>query len=301
MFDLWKPGEPLWKPATRIVERIKETTRGLVHDGVSLLLMRRNRRGRPYLQKGIRCGPNMVSVFITHPDGSICDLGLSQNLLTNIGRDIWASWIGGFAPAGNTVAADISSLAPTGTTCTGTGSVWTASNLGTPQLGLAALRVYAAPHTTTLPVVYGNIISNTTNVLTIDKWWKADDTTGTTPTNGDAFIVGTGGLASVRFLAISADAGGASASDTVLASEITTNSLGRALASYAHTFGVATMTLSKVFTAGGSQAAIVKMGLFCDATGNSGGPMVFENTFSSASLVLNDQLTVTDTLTLSGP
>ena len=162
------------------------------------------------------------------------------------------------------------------------------------------MRVYAAPHTTTNPVVYGNIVSNTTNVITVDKWWKADDTTGTTPSNGDAFIVGKGGIASVRFMALTTDSGAASASDTVLASEITTNGLQRVLATYAHTFGQNTLTLSNAFTAGGSFTAVQKMGLFAALSSAGADPMMYEDTFSSVNMLSGDQLTVTDTFTLAG-
>jgi hypothetical protein len=300
LFDIISPRKSvnwLYSVAQKQAEALLSKPKAIVikhfDDGA---LMEIRRKGK--IEQSLRLGPNSVHAFITHVDGSITDLGESFNLLTNIGRDVFHSWIGGFNPAGNTVASNIST-AVGATSITGTGSVWTASNLGTPQLGCASLRVYAAPHTTTNPVVYGNIISNTTNVLTIDKWWKNDDTTGTTPTNTDAFILGSGGLASVRFMALTNDAGAASASDTVLASEITTNGLGRALATYAHTQGAATQTLSHVFNATGNQSC-QKMGLFCALSSAGADPMVFETAFSAASLINLDQITVTDTITVSG-
>lgn len=280
------------KPKARVIEHF---------DGGALLKLERQRAksGSVFTDRQLRLGPNVVHVFKTSPDGTVSDESFGVNLLTNIGRDVWSSWMGGFAAAGNTVAADVSTSV-SATSISGTGSVWTASNLATPQLGVASLRVHAAPHTTTNPVVYGNVISNTTNVLTIDKWWKADDTTGTTPTSGDAFIVGKGGNASIRFMALTTDSGAASAADTVLASEITTNGLQRALATYAHTQGASTFTLQVVFTASGTFTAVQKMGLFTCLSSAGADPMIFEDVFSSTNLLSGDTLTVTDTITPSG-
>jgi hypothetical protein len=267
------------------------------NDGAYLSLFRRRARsGTLELLRGVRLGPNHVHAYITHPDGTVTDLGVSKNLLTNIGRDVTHSWIGGFPATQNAPA-----TATTATSLTGTGTTWTASNLATPQLGCASFRVVAPVTGLTTPPVYGNIISNTTSVLTIDKWWKADDTTGTTPASTNSFIIAPGGMGSVRFMALTADAGAAAAADTVLASEITTNGLGRALATYAHTQGAATQTLSKAFSATGTQAGIHKMGLFTALSSAGADPMVFETVLNAdASVVNGDTLTVTDTITVSG-
>ncbi len=275
----------------------------IVHydDGAMLSMFRQRQKSGSHEAVGrIRMGPNAIHVGITRVDGSYEDLGVSYNLLTNIGRDWLCGTIGGFPAAGNSVASNISTAVGS-TSISGTGSVWTASNLATPQLGLAGMRVYAAPNTSTNPVVYGNIISNTTNVITIDKWWKADDTTGTTPTNGDAFIVAPGGFAAARFMALTTNASAASASNTVLASEITSNGGSRALATYAHTFGAATFTLQKAFAITGALTAIHRMGLFTALSAAGADPMIFETVLDQDATVGNgDTLTVTDTLTVSG-
>lgn len=296
MFErLWQPGDKLWRPATKIIEVVKN---GL-HDGFEMLTLRRDRRGRAYTQNRLRCGPNSVHAFITHPDGSITDLGVSHNLLTNIGRDVWSDWIGGATPAGGvgTPATAISA-----NSITATGTPWTASNLATPQLGLVGKRIYAPVTSITTAPVYGNVVSNTTSVATIDKWWTAADGTGTTPASNVAFIIGAGALASVRFMGLTTDSGAASASDTTLASELTSSGASRALATYAHTYGAATLTLQKAFSITGTITAIHKMGLF---TGLSAAPpadpVIFESVLNQDATVGNgDTLTVTDTLTLSG-
>ena len=282
---------------------LKNILNRIVHynDGASLWLFRqREKSGSQSAISKVRMGPNAIHVGITRADGSYEDLGVSYNLLTNIGRDWLCGNIGGFIGAGNTVASDIST-GVSSTSITGTGSVWTASNLATPQLGLAGMRVYAAPNTATNPLVYGNIISNTTNVITVDKWWTANDATGTTPTSGDAFIVAPGGFAAARFMALTANASAASASNTVLASEITSNGASRAMATYAHTFGAATFTLQKAFSITGTLTAIHRMGLFTTLSAAGADPMIFETVLNQDATVGNgDTLTVTDTLTVSG-
>lgn len=269
-----------------------------VHDGVSMLIMRRDRRGRPYVQQHVRLGPNTVHAFITHADGTITDLGISHNLLTNIGRDVVADWVGGAIPAGG---AGSPATATSATSFTATGTPWTASNLGTPQLGLAGKRAYFPVTNVTTAPVYGNIVSNTTSVATIDQWWTAADGVGTTPASTNAFIIGAGGIASVRFMALTTNASAASASNTTLTGEITTGGAGRALATYAHTYGNSTMTLQKAYSITATHTAIHRMGLFTALTSAGADPMVFETVLNADATVVNgDTLTVTDTITISG-
>jgi len=229
-------------------------------------------RGRKVDQE-IKIGTNMVHAFITHEDGSIDDLGISHNLLTNIGRDWLADTMGGAIPAGG---AGSPATATSATSITATSTPWTASNLGTPQLGLAGKRVYASVTGITTARVYGNIVSNTTSVATIDQWWNATDGVGTTPASTNAFIIGAGGLASARFMALTTNTAAANATDTALASENNANGCSRALATYAHTYGAATFTLQKAYSISGTITALHKMGLFTDNAAAGAGPMIFE-------------------------
>ncbi len=264
-----------------------------LRDGANLFIQ----RGRNVVDK-IRMGPNHVHAFITHPDGSITDLGISCNLLTNIGRDWQAAMMGGFIPAGG---AGSPATAAGATSITATGTPWTASNLGTPQLGLAGFRVYASVTGVGTAPVYGNIISNTTSVATIDQWWTAADGVGTTPANTNGFIIGAGGYGSIRFMALTTNASAASASDTTLASEITTAGCGRALATYAHTQGAATFTLQKAFSVTGTLTAVHKMGLFVCLSSAGADPMILETILNQDANVGNgDTLTVSDVVTLAG-
>jgi hypothetical protein len=267
-------------------------------DGASIRLEReRIKSGTRYTDKSVRVGPNHVYAFITHPDGSITDIGVSKNLLTNIGRDVLCSALGAFIPAAQNAPATATSA----TSITGTGSTWTASNLATPQLGLASFRVYAPVTGLTTAPVYGNIISNTSSVATIDQWWTAADGVGTTPASTNSFIIAPGGIGSARFMALTTNSSAASASNTTLTSEITTAGCGRALATYAHTQGAATFTLQKAFTVTGTLTAIHRMGLFCTLSAAGADPMVFETVLNVDATVANgDTLTVTDTITVSG-
>lgn len=284
MSDLWN------RPSTGIrPSKGDEAVMGIYRERV--------KSGTLVPERIIRLGPNHVHAFITHKDGTITDLGISKNLLTNIGRDVVHSWTGGFT----VTAQNNPATATSATSLTGTGTTWTASNLATPQLGCAASRVYAPVTNITTAPVYGNIISNSTSVLTIDKWWNAADGTGTTPASTNNFIIAPGGIASVRFMALTTDSGAASASDTVLASEITNNGAARALATYAHTFGASTSTLQKAYSITGTITAIHKMGLFVCLSSAGADPMVFETVLNADATVANgDTLTVTDTITVSG-
>lgn len=283
----------LWLPVTSKVETLA--------DGARLNILRPFSDGHNVenrVVRSVRIGQNVVHAFIAHADGSVTDIGESHNLLTNIGRDVFHAWIGGGIPAGG---AGSPATATSASTITATATPWTASNLATPQLGLAGFRVYASVTGITTAPVYGNIVSNTTSVATIDKWWNAIDGTGTTPASTNAFIIGAGGIASVRFMALSTNSGAASASDTTLSSEVTTNGGGRALATYAHTQGAATSTLQTVYSISGTITAIHKMGLFCALTSAGADPMVFETVLNADATVVNgDSLTVTDTITVSG-
>lgn len=267
-----------------------------VHDGLNLNIMRHNRRGRVYIQEKLRVGPNSVHAYITHLDGSITNIGTSQNLLTNIGRDWWAQQFGKIVTAQNGPATTV-----TGTAVTGTGTSWTASNLASPELGCAGMRVWMPVTGLTTAPVYGNIISNTTSILTIDQWWTAADGTGTTPANTNAFTIAPGGVAACRFMGLTTNSSAASASNTTLASEQTTNGGGRALATYAHTYGASTLTLSKAFSITGTITAIHRGGLFAALSSAGADPLIFETVLNADATVINgDSLTVTWTGTLSG-
>lgn len=297
MFDrLWQPGDRLWTPATKIIEKFSASAGRRLHDGFQMLVMRRNQKGRIYTQDSIRVGPNMVHAFITHRDGTITNLGQSKNLLTNIGRDWWSQQWG---------AIKVQNSPATGTTTatgiTGTGSTWTASNLATPELGNAGMRVVVPVTAVTTAPVYGNIVSNTTSALVVDQWWTAADGVGTTPANNAAFQIMPGGAAACRFMALTTNASAASASNTTLASEITTNGGGRALATYAHTYGASTLTLQKAFSITGTLTAIHRAGLFTALSAAGADPMIYETVLNVDATVVNgDTLTVTWTGTLSG-
>lgn len=100
--------------------------------------------------------------------------------------------------------------------------------------------------------------------------------------------------ASCNFVALTNDAGAPAAGDTTLASEITTNGLGRAQGTYAHTTGTTVFTITKTFNATGTQAS-QKAGLF---NASSSGTLCFENTYSAVTVNNGDTLTVNNADTL---
>lgn len=106
-----------------------------------------------------------------------------------------------------------------------------------------------------------------------------------------------------NFIGLTANATAASAASTTLTGEIVTAGGGliRAVAAYAHTNGTATATLSKTFTANGSDTlavTIAKIGIFDAVTaGNLG-----HETLLNATATLNvsgDNVAVTETVTIT--
>jgi hypothetical protein len=112
---------------------------------------------------------------------------------------------------------------------------------------------------------------------------------------GDTASNGTGSYAPATYIGLTANSTAPASGDTTLTGEIASGTLARAQATYAHTNGQATYTLTKTFTSD-QTVVIAKMAVF---TASSGGTMVFETLLSAtASLVSGDQLQITETVTL---
>lgn len=241
-------------------------------------------RGRT-VEERFKLGPNQVSAIIFHEDGSYTDLGISQNLLTNGGRDLVAAALGA---AGVNDGANVAT-GSSATSLTDTGESWTVDQFK----GWTVI----AEETTNTPVK-GNIGSNSATVLTVDAWTNADDSAGTTPGSTANYAIYP--TARPRYMALTENAGAASATDTVLTGEITTGGASRALATYAHTGGTATLTLQKSFSITASFPAIHKMGLFTASTLTAAGILLFCTVLNAdANVISGDTLQVTDTITLS--
>jgi hypothetical protein len=188
---------------------------------------------------------------------------------------------------------DLAGVAGTATSTSATSLTDTGASFGT----LTGHMVVAAG-------VYGVITSNTGTVLTIDRWYSPASpggSAGSTPAGTSAYVV-VPGQAPYWYMALTANASAASATDTTLTGEITTAGGGliRKLATYAHTTGAASYSLAATFTANGSDAlpvTIAKIGIFNSI---SSGRMQFE-TLLSATATLSasgDSVTVTDTVSL---
>ena len=98
--------------------------------------------------------------------------------------------------------------------------------------------------------------------------------------------------AACTYIALSNDSGTPAATDTSVASEITTNGLARANGTATHTSNATSYTVAYTFTATGTQSA-QKAGLLNAA---SSGTLCFENTFTQVSMASGDTLTVTWTI-----
>jgi hypothetical protein len=98
------------------------------------------------------------------------------------------------------------------------------------------------------------------------------------------------------YIALTTDSTSPAASDTTLASEITTGGLARADATTkSHTGGTNSTTIQHTFTASATHTNVQKSGLFNAA---SSGTMSHENTFTAVTLQSSDTLQVTWTTTL---
>ena len=110
---------------------------------------------------------------------------------------------------------------------------------------------------------------------------------------------GTSGLATNGFnwVGLSADALTETTASTALSTELSGSGLTRAQGAYAHTVGTAVTTITKTFTMSGAGPQTVQKAALFDL--NAAGTMNHVLAFSvSRSLVLNDQLVVTFTITL---
>lgn len=109
---------------------------------------------------------------------------------------------------------------------------------------------------------------------------------------------GTGSYAAANYIALTENATAPAAGDTTLTAEITTQGLARAQATYAHTNGTSTTTLTKTFTmTAGAETdfTVSKAGLF---NASSAGTLAYSTLMPSPpTLVSGDQIAVTWTFT----
>lgn len=234
-------------------------------------------------------------------------MGLSTN-----GRDAVARLVGG-----DTLAYVGTATGSAATTLTDSGASFTASSGGPPALGGLVGHIVIAG-STAANLTYGVIISNTSTVLTIDQWHTVatPETAATTPSTTAPYVVLPGG-APCFYMGISVATRAFNAADTVLTNDGSTVSelwfsgggLRRRLASWAHTGGTATYTVSNTFTANGSDTlpqTIAKVGIFqhyvnATVTTSNSGIILFQTVLSSTATLSasGDNVAITDTVTIS--
>jgi hypothetical protein len=198
-------------------------------------------------------------------------------LRTDAGRDWQAKIMGDSSGTTGT------STGVTATSLTNTGASWTTDQW-------AGKAVFTGG-------VYGVVKSNTATVLTIDKWYAPGDPGGAAATTPGTGVYVIAAAPPAVWIGLTANSGAPAAGTTSLTGEITSGTLARALATYAHTGGTATYTLTKTWTSD-QTVVIAKIGVF-NAGPGTGGTIVFETLLNAtASLVSGDQLQVTETVTL---
>ena len=237
--------------------------------------------GHNYVDIAIIRGPS----GIYGEPGSVEHLPRVTNLKTTVGMDAIHNGMGGLTMVQGSPATAVGA-----TSFTATGTPWTAGAL------VGATVVFPVTGITTAPV-YGRILSNTTSVAQVDGWWTGADSAGTQPASTNAFIILAGTLPA-RWIGLTNDATSPVVGGTALTAEITANGLARALATFAHTGGATTYTLTKTWTASGAQSA-QQAGMFTGGyRAAGGGTLVCWTTFTSATLANGDSLQLTWTMTL---
>ncbi len=112
---------------------------------------------------------------------------------------------------------------------------------------------------------------------------------------GDTSSNATGDYAAANYIAVTADATTPEATDTTLPGEISSGTLVRVQASYAHTSGTDSYTLSNVFTSD-QTITLAKIGIFNASTA---GTLVFEDLLpETAVLYSGDQILIVETVDL---
>lgn len=155
-------------------------------------------------------------------------------------------------------------------------------------------------------IVLGVIISNTAGInttLTIDRWLNpGGSVTATTPAATTAYAILAGG-APCRVIALSTNAAAPVITDTTLSGELNNvgGGLNRTQATYSHTLGTSSYSLSNTWTANGSDGAsntIQKIGVF-NTVSTGVGILQFESTITSPpTLVSGDTLSIVETVSL---
>lgn len=141
-------------------------------------------------------------------------------------------------------------------------------------------------------------LGNPTPIVSTTAFENLLNTDGRDKIHDDMYITTSKSGSGFNFIALTTDVAAPAAGDTVLASEITTGGLARIQAgTRTHVDNTNVSTIEHTFTATAVHTAIVKSGLFNLIGPPPAGVMGHENTFTSASLQIDDQIKVTWTIT----
>lgn len=252
-------------------------------------------RGR-FMGERLGIGPSWIHAMVGRGDsgeygepGTFEDIGWSHNYRPDAGMDWLHRAMGGY----------LAPIVTLGTATSTSATTWVKTAAGFTVDAMIGQRIVVPVTGLTTEPVYGNILDNDATTITVDQWWKADDTAGTTPGNSAGLLIN--GMGPCRFIGLTNDSTAYSVGMTSLAAEITANGLGRALATFAHTAAAETYTLVKTWTATGNQT-VHRAGNF--SGGLSGGAVAggimaaITDLNADATLANNDTLQVTWTWTL---
>jgi hypothetical protein len=205
--------------------------------------------------------------------------------IQEVGRNLWAQALGSISSTSGTT-----SSAPTSTTVTDSTKSWTTNQWAGQDVIVGG--------------VIGTILSNSATVLTIARWETPGSRGGSaaaTPSSG-TYVIESGNCPAA-WMALTANSSSPTVggSSTTLTGEITTSEGGliRTLATWAHTTGTNTYTLTNTFTANSHDSlpvTLAKIGLF---NAQNGGRLLFETLLSSTATLtsIGDNVAITETVT----
>jgi hypothetical protein len=186
-------------------------------------------------------------------DNLVVDQFPHPNLRVNSGNDWQAALMTGSANKGEAGTA----TATSSTTLTNSGATFPTTAIISGATGGYAGHIVAvgANSSGTGANVYGVILSNTSTVLTVDRWVAAGTpfAAGSTPNATGQYQV-LPGSAPAWFMALSSTAITPGATDVVLSGELTTNGFARTnYTTLTHTLASASYSLANTFTATGTE------------------------------------------------
>jgi hypothetical protein len=249
-------------------------------------------------QHGRRVISNIVEVVVRDKFGNEKSRSVTHNLRTNLGADFWDSQLFALSQTltgTNTItsiAAASGTNGPNGTKTT----VYTGTFTNGGNNAYAGFLITLTGGTTAANNGTYLCVGSSTTTIELANPNGATQGAPTFPTVWTTTWTGQGGYV-FNWIGLTENSSAANAGDTTLTSEETTNGLGRAQASDAHSASATSSVLTHTWTyTGSSSKVIAKVGLFNQSTN---GVMGLESLLASTATVNTSGDTITVTWTIN--